>query len=119
MNATAQLDTWDPLSTNRPQLTLTDEDTGSPVTTATVTVTVRRDNGTDAGEALLAPLHVPLTLSHTTGGVYRASVSPADGQSAGITVPPRGRLILDYTATVSGTVLAVRQLVTVDRTRDP
>jgi hypothetical protein len=119
--ATTELDTWDPLSTNRPQITVTDEDTGAAVTTATVTVTIRRDDGTDAGVALSAPLASALSLPHTSGGVYRASVPPADSASAGIVLGQTRRLLLDYTATVSGSpssVLVVRQVVVVDRTKD-
>ena len=116
-----ELDTWDPLSTNRPQVTVTDEDTGAAVTTATVTVTIRRDDGTDAGVPLLAPLATALSLPHTAGGVYRASVPPADSAAAGIVLGTTRRLLLDYTITVSGSppsVLTIRQTVLVARTRD-
>ncbi|MFN9577867.1 MAG: hypothetical protein ACK53T_17680 [Planctomycetota bacterium] len=115
------LDTWDPLSTNRPQVHVTDEDTGGHVNQATVTLTVRRDDGTDAGVALGAPLNVPLTLPHTSGGIYRASVPPTDSASAGITLATVRTLLLDYVITVSGSpasVLTIRQTVRVARTRD-
>lgn len=121
MTLALTLDTWDPTGSNYPSVTLTDYDTGAAVTTATVTVTIRRDDGTDAGVALAAPLASALTLTHLANGRYRVTVPAADSASAGIVLGTTRRLLLDYRAVFSGSPESaepIRQIVTVARKRD-
>lgn len=121
MTLALSLDVWDPTGTNYPSLTVTDADTGAPVTTATVTCTVRRDDGTDAGAALAAPLNAALSLTHQASGRYRVTVPAADSTAAGIVLGTTRRLLLDYRAVVAGSpenAEPLRQIVSVARKRD-
>ncbi len=115
MTATV-LDTVDPLSAQALELTVTDPlSAGAAVTTATVTVTVRTLDET----ALTGLTNV--AMPHVASGLYRVIVPASLWASAGVTLAT-GSLLLDYTATLTGTSPLVstvtRQRVTVARTVD-
>ncbi len=113
------LDVLDPLSTNAVELTVTDPLAGgAAVTTATVTVTITRADGT----ALAAPLAGALSLTHVASGLYRRLIPPPDLASAGVDPSAPGQLRLTYTATIVGTsplvTATLRQRVQVARSVD-
>lgn len=121
MTTNLVLDTWDPTGTNYPAVYVTDAETGATVGHATVTMTIRRDDGTDAGAALAAPLAGTIALAHHGGSHYRVAIPAADSVSAGIVLGTVRRLLLDYRVVVSGTpenAEPIRQIVTVARKRD-
>jgi hypothetical protein len=121
MSLTLTLDVWDPTGTNNPEVTVTNRNTGAAVTDATVTVTIRRDDGTDAGAALAGALASPLSLTHQGSGVYSVAVTQAQSAAAGITLAAGGRLLLDYRAVASGLpeqAEPIRQVCRVGRKRD-
>lgn len=114
----AALDTLDPLSTQALELTVTDPlAAGAAVTVATVTATLTRADGT----AFTGTLASPVSLAHVGSGLYQALVAPSVFAASGLTLTT-GRVIIDYTATVTGTnplvVATVRQTVNVRRTVD-
>lgn len=89
--------TIDPLSTQGFRLTVTDARTpGVPVTTATVTATVRRVEGETAYAGL-----VDIEMPHVTNGRYEGLVSPAQWLTAGITPETEGVLV-DFTVVIPG-----------------